>query len=62
MLYQFKIDELIEEYGRKVLYQLHHCHFHLFELVWSQAERDYNNNFCQYGFKMETENDAGTII
>jgi hypothetical protein len=49
----FKIYELIEEYGHKVLQiQPKHYRFNLTELVWSQTKRYYNSNIDRDGFGM----------
>jgi hypothetical protein len=51
---RFKIDELIEKHGHKVLLlPPYHCHFNSIELVWSQAKRYYSSNIGQSGFWME---------
>jgi hypothetical protein len=51
---RFKIDEMIEEHGHNVLWQLPgHCHFNNIELVWSMAKRYYNSNTGRNGFGME---------
>jgi transposase len=42
---RFKIYELIEEHGHKVLYiPPYHCHLNPTELVWSQTKRHYSPN------------------
>jgi transposase len=51
---KFKIFELIEERGQRVLHILpYHYHLNPTELVWSQMKRYYSSNSWQNMFGME---------
>jgi hypothetical protein len=59
---RFKINELIEEHGHKLLWlPPYYCHFNPTELGWSQGKRYYNSIVGQNGVGVGCEKDVGGI-